>query len=315
MAPDEEGAAPVPGALSPGEAFKRLGNETRVAVLQALGEAEGALSFSELRDAVGMRDPGQFNYHLDQLTGHFITRTDEGYELASPGQRVVRAVVSGAVTADPSLEPTILDVPCNYCGAPIEIAYVNARLEVYCTSCQGSFGEEMQTRRDRETGGFIGTLSLPPAGTVGRSPRELYSAARVWGALDWVAAARGICRECSAAATFTTTVCEHHEIGPDGVCETCGLRYAVLVSEECTNCSQDWRGVAPVWLFFQADVWAFLLANDVDFFDREDNPWATVEITEEIRDSDPLEAAYTFAVGEESITAVVGPELDVRAVE
>lgn len=72
-AADEGGAG-----LSPDDAFGLLGNETRLAILQALGDAADPLSFSELRDRVWVSDSGQFNYHLDQLTGPFVGQTDEG---------------------------------------------------------------------------------------------------------------------------------------------------------------------------------------------------------------------------------------------
>lgn len=58
--------------LSPDEAFAVLGNETRMEILQSLGEAERPLVFSELREAVEIDDPGQVNYHLNQLKRHFV---------------------------------------------------------------------------------------------------------------------------------------------------------------------------------------------------------------------------------------------------
>lgn len=54
--------------LSAEEAFARLGDETRLDVLQTLGTADEPLSFSELRDRVGYETAGNFSYHLDQLT-------------------------------------------------------------------------------------------------------------------------------------------------------------------------------------------------------------------------------------------------------
>ena len=63
--------------LQPDEAFVTLGNETRIEILRALQDAGGPLAFSELRDRVGVDDPGQFNYHLGKLAGHFV-RKDEG---------------------------------------------------------------------------------------------------------------------------------------------------------------------------------------------------------------------------------------------
>jgi DNA-binding transcriptional ArsR family regulator len=89
--------------LSPDAAFATLGSETRFAVLRALAEADDAVSFSALRDRVGMADSGQFNYHLDRLVGHFVERADDGYRLAPAGERVAEAVLSGAVTERPRL--------------------------------------------------------------------------------------------------------------------------------------------------------------------------------------------------------------------
>jgi len=126
--------------LSPDDAFAVLGNETRVGILQALGGADEPVSFSELRDRVGMRDTGQFNYHLDKLVGHFVRRSDEGYALRRAGERVVEAVLSGAVTDAPVLKPTVVDHPCPLCGAPVEVTFREERVEMYCTECPGNYG-------------------------------------------------------------------------------------------------------------------------------------------------------------------------------
>ena len=92
--------------LAPDESFALLGNETRVRILVALADADDALHFSTLHDRVDLRDSEQFNYHLDRLVGHFVDRTDDGYELRQAGSRVVEAILSGAVTEDPVLERT-----------------------------------------------------------------------------------------------------------------------------------------------------------------------------------------------------------------
>lgn len=70
------------------DAFEILGNDTRLAILLALWEAkepgppfaepsERAVSFSELRDRVGVKDSGQFNYNLDKLVGAFIEQAEK----------------------------------------------------------------------------------------------------------------------------------------------------------------------------------------------------------------------------------------------
>lgn len=83
------------------DAFELLANETRLAILLALWEAYepfgtgGGLTFSELRDRVGMRDSGQFNYHLGKLEGEFVQSTDGGYKLRPAGEKITRAVIGG----------------------------------------------------------------------------------------------------------------------------------------------------------------------------------------------------------------------------
>jgi len=69
------------GTLSPEETLSLIGNEVRAEILWALSDARGGvgsppvLSFSELRSRVDADvDSSQFNYHLQQLVGHFVER-------------------------------------------------------------------------------------------------------------------------------------------------------------------------------------------------------------------------------------------------
>lgn len=36
------------------------------------------MRFSELRERVNVDDPGRLNYHLNELTTHFVRRTEDG---------------------------------------------------------------------------------------------------------------------------------------------------------------------------------------------------------------------------------------------
>ena len=73
------------------EAFSALGNQTRMQILLALWRAydpfasDNAVPFSELFEAVGVDDSGQFNYHLGKLRERFVTRRETGYELTPVG--------------------------------------------------------------------------------------------------------------------------------------------------------------------------------------------------------------------------------------
>jgi hypothetical protein len=85
-------------AIAPEEAFSLLGNDTRIGIVRALWEADEPLSFSELHDRVGLRDSGQFNYHLNKLVGLFVRQKNGKYELPFAGHRVTGAILSGTYT-------------------------------------------------------------------------------------------------------------------------------------------------------------------------------------------------------------------------
>ena len=113
------------------EAFTLLGSETRLAILLALWEADElfddgppnpserqALSFSELRERVDYDTSSNFSYHLDQLLGSFVRKTDDGYELLPAGDNIVHAIVASAGFVDRTVPPMGVDHDCPRCGRP-----------------------------------------------------------------------------------------------------------------------------------------------------------------------------------------------------
>ncbi len=130
----------------PEVAFAALADETRVAILQALWNPADdwsprePTSFSALREAVGMRDSGQFNYHLDKLTDRFVRKTDDGYELTLAGRHVVGAIRAGSYSAAAGVEPLTLDDPCPSCGGDMVFTYEHERASIACESCNMQLG-------------------------------------------------------------------------------------------------------------------------------------------------------------------------------
>jgi DNA-binding transcriptional ArsR family regulator len=94
------------------QALAMLSNEHRLAILRTLAEADRPLSFSELRKAVGIDDPGQFNYHLTELCERFVRDEDGGYSLGHRGERVVLA----AGDIDPDGVTGSTNEACPVCG-------------------------------------------------------------------------------------------------------------------------------------------------------------------------------------------------------
>ena len=299
----------APITLSPDDAFSLLGNETRIEILRALGEADRPLSFTELRDQVGIRQGGQFNYHLDKLVGHFVRKNEEGYSLRRSSSRVIKAVLSGAVTEDPTIEPTQIDVPCTYCEAPVEVTYAQEMLEYYCTECAGAYRWKERESTIKGKPGHLGGAPLPPAGVIGRSPEEAHQAAMSWGHLQIMGRSAGTCPACSAAMEQWWTVCEDHETGED-ICPTCEQRFATQYHTRCTNCIEDGHGIFVNGLIANTEVLAFLTGHGINFFEPLSNQWAAFDFDEDVRSTDPIQVRFTLAVDDDTLTLQVDERPD-----
>lgn len=303
--------------LSPEGAFSVLGDQTRLKILQTLGEADGALSFSELFERIQYDDTANFSYHLEKLRGHFICETDAGYDLRQAGHRIVQAVLSGAMTEEPVIEPTQIDRQCPRCGSPIEVGYSQETIEQYCTACDGIFGEADPRRNTFPDTGHLGNGSLPPAGVQGRTATEVAEIAWTWGHLAVYARGSGFCPNCSAPTTLSMTVCEDHD-GSIGTCERCDRRYAVQRSVECTNCIYESEGNVGGQLLSNTELLAFFTTHGLnpltpETYDRAMEVMFTFK--EEVISASPFRGRYTYNIDGDSITLTVDEDLSVVGVE
>ena len=174
------------GGLSPDEAFRLLGDETRLAILRAVWESDGAVSFSAIRERVGRPDSGQFNYHINRLRGPFLSKRDGGYRLTQAGREVVRAVLAGTITERPETGPASIDAPCAACGGRLVVRY-DEYATVECADC----------------GATAMWNEFPPAGLEGRTPAEVATAFDRWTQRRFRLAMDGICPSCAAETTTT----------------------------------------------------------------------------------------------------------------
>lgn len=304
----------TPGeTLPPDEAFAVLGDETRIEILRVLGESNDSMSFTALRNAVGLRQGGQFNYHLNKVVGHFVMKTDDGYELRQPGRRVVEAVLSGAVTHDPVLEPTDVDFECLLCGASIQVSYRSERVELYCTDCSGQYGQHVEERESSfdKSSGYLGSYQIPPVGVDGRSPYGLLEDSSLWSHLENVALANELCSRCGAVIDISITVCEGHDRS-EGLCSTCDNRHAVQVAQYCENCQFSRKGMAINILATKLELRQFVAEQGIDPI-VEGFKWGW-DCDEEVHSVEPFRADFTFEVGEESLTMHTGEGLEVLEV-
>lgn len=291
--------------LGPDEAFAVLGNETRINILQTLAEANESLRFSQLRDRVGVRDSGQFNYHLDKLAGHFVIQTDDGYLLGSAGSRVIEAVMSGAVTQTPVMEPTRLDAPCPYCGAAIEVDYRDEYLLTRCTTCPGTFAGIESIARPNWTDprGTIALFPLPSAGFRDRSLREALDAAVAWSVFR--THSHGMCPQCSAPIDRAVEFCGAHADN-NGICEQCNRRYAIGFINSCPNCPFQSSRLGGGSVLTNPEVGIFFDRRDVDWTPPTWDSAATfLQYDEEVLAREPFEGQFRWTVdGDELIVTI-----------
>lgn len=302
-----------PGGLTPSEAFSILGNETRIAILQALWECrEGPATFSELREAVGV-DKGNFNYHLGKLE-HFVRGVEDGYELRETGKQVMRAVLAGVITEDPRLEPVEADRTCPFCGSPIELRYRDEHINVRCRNCAGVLGGDLPD------GSFMHYV-FPPAGLADRSLPEVVEAAHVLFEAQVATMLQGVCPECTGRTKTTVTVCSDHEISPEGTCETCDSVPEIWATFTCKNCSFVRRSVLwlvalyhPATISALYDRWEFdtFLSLQRLFWS---NPAYVARISETVTSNDPLRLRVSFPTDEDDLALTFDEELRVCNVE
>lgn len=300
-------------ALFPDAAFEMVGNETRIQILRTLGERE-PLTFSEIYDRVEMDDTGNFTYHLDKLVGHFVRKSGDEYELREPGSIIVQAVLSGVITEAPILEPTRLEAPCPYCGSPVEVSFRGERVLVRCTECVGTYaGSETDVRfLESHPRGTIAVFPLPPAGLDERSSQSVLDAALGRTHSELLMLAEGLCPRCSASVAHSGRVCDDHDQGGD-VCDACNRRRAVHVDYECTNCIRVEENIpAGLHLTKVPELVSFLSAHDVNpAVPSWEDLSAVVGYEEELLSLDPLEARFTYTIGDDVLALTIDDDLNV----
>lgn len=321
MTDSEPPSSPMAAAAGPraSDAFSILGNETRLSILLALWEAyepfgeENAVSFSDLRESVGVRDSGQFNYHLDQLTDQFVRSTEDGYRLRESGQKLVRTVIAGTGIGETSREPTPLDVPCNRCGShPVHLSYTEETLYLTCTACKGFITDDEFPR------GTLAVWHLDPAGVNDRSPPELFVASAIAENNRVRMMLAGVCPDCSGTVSRSVTICTEHAPAEGKVCPDCGTRDSVRVRYVCTVCKNWNAGPVQVTVHDHPVVIAFYydhgidLAYDIDdvegFYDVWEYLWGQ---DHELVSTDPVEIRVTIPCEDEELHLTLDEELTV----
>ncbi|WP_049921783.1 winged helix-turn-helix domain-containing protein [Halopiger djelfimassiliensis] len=285
---DDENALECTECLDPADAFALVGNETRLAILEALWAADdGPVSFSELRREVGMRDSAQFNYHLQKLTGHFVIQRSDGYAFKHAGEKVVRSVIAGSFNEHPSLEPFPVEGTCFACEGPLQAVYEDERLSIECPDCGHGHGE----------------YAFPPGGLNDRTREEIADAFDQRVRHLHCLAADGVCPECSGRMGT-------HVVETD---EDCCLGAAVRVDHECVQCGHTLCSAAGLRLLDHSAVVSFHRERGISLDERPywTLPWCVSDEHTEVRERDPYRLAVCIPLAGDELRVTMNGDLDV----
>jgi len=276
------------------DAFAALGDETRVAILEAFVEArrgdpqDPALSFSELRERAGVEDSGRFNYHLGKLRPRFLEEGDDGYELTYAGREVVGAILSGMPDPDLVRGPEPLDDDCPICGDGLRGEYVDGDVTVECE------GEHTMI-----------VATLPPAAAADRTLPEIVAltARRLYSQLELVTA--GVCHICSGPLER-----EVEAAADDG--EVSDFAYWT----QCERCGETTSSIPTVAILHDPAFVSLLHDHGIDV--RERLPWTIPGLLKAETNrtgEDPPRYEMVVTVNDEVMTVTLDERGDVLATE
>ncbi|MDY6764560.1 MAG: winged helix-turn-helix domain-containing protein [Halobacteria archaeon] len=274
----------------PSNLLKVLTDETRVGILEALADAQREspedphLSFSELRERVGTRDSGKFNYHLKRLRGSFIEKTDDGYGLTYTGRRIISSILAGTYD-EPEETEAELDYDCTVCGEPLSMVYEEGVMEIKCEN-------------DHTVQNFVS-----PGGVEDRTVDEILELMSLTTYHDLQLVHEGICPMC------------HGKMGID-VKETEEWNLGYFVSATCTRCGMHSSTSLGSLVANHPAVVSFFYEHDVDV--RKMPPWTLDFLTDTratVESHDPFRAVIKIEKDGSVLELTVDSDLDVVGVE
>lgn len=275
--------------------FGLLANEIRLDILRTLWELyvedpspnPDPVQFSTLRERVGVRDSGQFHYHLDELVPQFVTHHEDGYALTYAGGTVVGAGFSGVYSdGDTTLEPkTIGD--CSACGGTRSVRYEQGHAVVECDSCDARL-----------------ITSAPPILVAAHDADEAPDPIGVFTQTQLQQTVRGFCYLCNGPVegAVAESSLDDDTDGTDGV----KLVY------ECTECGAPFFTSATTAVVEHPAVVSLLHDAGIDY--RQIPSWGirqALDSEEHVQAVDPVRVGVTVTVDGTDLELVLDETLEV----
>lgn len=283
----------------PESVFGLLSDDNRVEILCTLWDSNEPMRFSELRDAVGLRDSGQFNYHLDKLTSQFVEKTDQGYVLTTAGRQINGAIEAGSYTMTGEMEPIEIDQPCGFCGGTRMFYYEDEQARVECDTCP------VKAR-----------FSVPPSAFVGCDRADIPKVAAEYMRVTLESIDSGFCSLCDGPVEQTVCRAVDSEDWEEGESEhekTVGRPESLpIVRYECKQCGIEPQGLLNYTLLDHPETVAFYYDHGINLQEQ-----SLLDLRQlgrdcgQVQGTDPFRASVSFAVDGDQLTLVVDKDLTV----
>lgn len=271
------------------DVFGLLADGTRVDILRAIADAQreqeeagsgpAELGFSEIYNRTSVDTTSQLSYHLGELSGTFLRKTDDGYSFTHAGERMVRFILSEGYEQPTDFGAEPVSGTCIFCGeTTLEASLHHQFLYVRCTSCEKA----------------VTGYPITPAQSRASDGETLIRRVKQTQAVEYKKIRRGVCPECSGELSTEVRDMEESPL-PDADqflaidhCEECFRRYSSPLS-----CRVAYH---PASVAFHWDHGIDVNAQGVwDFFEHvRDGRWTSERIS-----TDPVEYLVVLRLGED----------------
>jgi len=204
------------------DVFGLLSDETRLDVLRAVavaqsetgGDGPAHLAFSDLYDRVDVDNTAKLSYHLGELTGTFLRKTEAGYAFTHAGEQLVRFVLAENYRQPPDFGPVETDGRCLHCGA--ESLYAERQAQFFFVRCA-----------DCERPAFA--FRIRPAQVDARSGDALVDSVIREQAGDFLKMRAGVCPDCGGRVESTVAAAADEPVAES-------VPVSVVARAECPQC-------------------------------------------------------------------------------
>ena len=213
---------------SPAGVFRLLSDDIRIDILEALaiaqheadslGSGPVELTFSDIYQRIDVDNTSKLSYHLGELVGPILRKTENGYSFTHAGEKLIRLVLADNYEHPPEFAPIEINGECIYCGCTSLQA--SLRFQFFIVTCKGC---------EQPLSGHPVTPTLLRA----YDGSQLVDMVSKKMALEYRQIREGLCIGCTGS--LSTTIIDSEELPVE-------TPSSFLVHDECNHCLREYNG-------------------------------------------------------------------------